>query len=152
VPDRIRKVLDHLVANYVVRDEQLDIDLSAPAAEPGDAIASSKERVASRETRRADELAGDFHRALVEAYRARAAGRSELVLDDRQPDQDRMADALIRFLVSFDLASSRSEETEPMRYRYAVSIDWPKLNAAAGEAGVDLEATLRDLAARRDGG
>ena len=147
MPDRIRRLLDYIVAQYVVRDEQKDIDLNAPPTESGAEIESEKRDAAERGADRAGELADAFRQGLVLAYRARAAGQAEFALDDREPDEDRMADALIRFLVSFDLAASRTEETEPLHYVYHVAVDWQRLGAVAQEAGVDLETALRQLAA-----
>lgn len=144
--DRVRKVLDHIVAQYVVRDEQKDIDLNAAAAEPGDAIASEKRQAARREGDRADDLADAFRQGLLLAYRSRAAGQPEIALDDRDPAEDRIADALIRFLVSFELAASRTEESEPMHYVYHVAVDWDRLVQVAHETGVDLDEALRQLA------
>jgi len=145
VSDRIRLFLDYLVDHYVVRDEQKDIDLDAPVTESGDALETDKEQAARREIDRADDLAGAFQRGLIVAYRAHAAGQSEISLDDRQPEEDQMADALIRFLVSFGLASSRTEETEPLHYIYYVSPHWHDLTEVARSAGVDLEQTLQQL-------
>ena len=147
MPDHIRQVLDHIVAQYVVRDEQKDIDLNAPAAEPGDAIESDKRQAARREADRAAELADPFRQGLILAYRARVAGRAEIALDDRDPAEDRIADALIRFLVSFDLATSRTEESEPLHYVYHVAVDWDRLREVAGATGVDLDRALEQLAA-----
>ena len=147
MPDRIRRLLDHIVAQYVVQDEQKDIDLNAPSTESGAVIESDKREAARREASRADELADPFRQGLVLAYRARAAGRPEVALDDRRPDEDRMADALIGFLVSFELASSRTEETEPLHYVYHIAVDWDRLGDVARDAGVDLDQTLRQLAA-----
>jgi hypothetical protein len=53
-----------------------------------------------------------------------------------------MADAMIGFLVSFELAASRSEETEPMHYRYTVTVDWDRLRQVAADVGVDLDRAL----------
>jgi len=145
VPDRIRRVLDHIVARYVVTDEQKDIDLNAPPTEPGEAIELDKREAARREIDRAGDLAGAFREGLVRAYQARAAGRAELALDDRRPDEDHMADALIRFLVSFGLAGSRTEETEPLHYVYHVAVDWDRLEEESRAAGVDLDQALRQL-------
>lgn len=143
MPDRIRRVLDHIVAQYVVRDEQKDIDLNAPPSESGAAIESDKRDAARREADRAGDLADAFQRGLVLAHRARAAGHGEIALDDRDPAQDRMTDALIRFLVSFDLAASRTEETEPLHYTYHIAIDWDRLAEVARAADIDLERALR---------
>ncbi len=145
VPDRIRRLLDYIVTQYVVRDEQKDIDLNAPSTESGDTLETDKAEAARREADRADDLAGAFQRGLVAAYRARVAGHAEIALDDRQAEEDQMADALIRFLVSFDLASSRSEETEPYHYVYHISPDWDLLTTVAASAGVDLDHALQQL-------
>ena len=147
MPDRIRQLLDHIVAQYVVRDEQKDIDLNAAPTESGEEIESDKREAARREADRAGDLADAFREGLVLAYRERAAGRPEIALDDRQPAEDRMADALIRFLVSYDLAASRTEETEPLHYVYHVAVDWDRLTEVARAAGVDLDQTLRQVAA-----
>jgi hypothetical protein len=142
VAEPIRKLLDYIVVNYAVEDEQLDIDLNANAVETGHEIETEKREVAEREIERADELADAFTQGLVAAYRARKQGQNEIVLDDRDPEENRMADALIGFLVSFDLAESRSEETEPMHYRYSVAVKWDRLSSVAGQAGVNLEQAL----------
>ncbi len=142
MPDRIRQLLDYIVAQYVVRDEQKDIDLNATPTEPGDVIESDKQEAARRELDRARELSDAFHQALTFAYQSQAAGRPEIALDDRQPDEDQMADALIRFLVSYDLAASRTEETEPLHYVYFVTVDWDRLGDVARAANVDLRQAL----------
>ena len=147
MPDRIRRLLDHIVAQYVVQDEQKDIDLNASASESGADIESEKLDVAEREVDRAGSLADAFREGLILAYRARGAGRAEIALDDREPAEDQMADALIRFLVSYDFAASRVEETEPLHYVYHVTVDWDRLATTARDAGVDLDGTLRQLAA-----
>ncbi len=147
MPEQVRRLLDYIVSSYVVVDEQKDIDLNAPASESGAEIATEKTDVAERERARAGALAEPFRLGLLAAYRMRQAGQRELPLDDRVPDENAMADALIRFLVSFGLAESRTEETEPMHYVYHVSVDWDRLGAVAGRAGIDLDAVLAAQAA-----
>jgi hypothetical protein len=142
VAEPIRELLDFIVVQYAVQDEQIDIDLNANAAEEGEEIASEKQAAAQREMARADELSDAFNQGLLSAYRAYQAGEKELVLDDRDPEENRMADALIGFLVSFELAESRSEETEPMHYRYTITVDWDRLRQVAADAGVDLDRAL----------
>jgi len=142
VAEAIRKLLDHIVDDYAVRDDQKEIDLNAPSMESGADIEADKQQVARREEDRADELADAFHRGLLLAHRARAAGEEQILLDDRHPDQDRVADAMIQFLVRHDLASSRSEETEPMHYIYAVAVDWDRLQTVARAVDVDLARAL----------
>lgn len=136
--DDLRKLLNHIVRQYVVHDEQVGIDLNATASDEGADIESDKRRAARREIERADQLADAFSRGLA---RARAAS-GQLVLDDRNPEENEEADALISFLVSHDLASSHSEETEPRHYRYFLTINWANLHAAAGSAGIDLDQAI----------
>lgn len=136
--DDLRKLLNHIVRQYVVHDEQVGIELDATASDDGADIESDKRQAARREIERADQLADAFSRGLA---RARAAN-GQLVLDDRNPEENEEADALISFLVSHDLASSHTEETEPMHYRYFLTINWANLHAAAGAAGVDLDQAI----------
>ncbi|MDQ3045066.1 MAG: hypothetical protein M3R06_07955 [Chloroflexota bacterium] len=141
--DQIRRLLDHLVADYVVRDDQRLIELDASSREPGEVIESDKRGVARREADRAAELADVFAVGLKRAY-ARRGDDPELWLDDRDAEENRTADALIGFLVSHDLAASRTEETEPDHYRYSICVDWAKLATIAAEADIDLASALGD--------
>jgi hypothetical protein len=138
VADDLRKLLNHIVRQYVVHDEEVGIELEASASDEGADIESDKRQAARREIERADLLADAFSRGLM---RARAAN-GQLVLDDRDAEENEEADALISFLVSHDLASSHTEETEPMHYRYFLTINWANLHAAAGAAGIDLNHAL----------
>lgn len=140
--DDVRKLLNYIVNNFVVRDEVKTIDLDAPPREPADVIVADKRDVARREQDRADALAEPFARGLVRAHQRASIGGHELALDDRKPEENRMADALIRFLVSYELASSRTEETEPRQYTYYVQVDWDRLAEVARAADVDLERAL----------
>jgi hypothetical protein len=140
--DDVRKLLNYIVNNFVVRDELKTIDLDAPPREPADVIVADKRDVVRREQDRADALAEPFVRGLVRAHQRASIGGHELALDDRKPEENRMADALIRFLVSYELASSRTEETEPRQYTYYVQVDWDRLAEVARAADVDLERAL----------
>jgi hypothetical protein len=142
VPDRIRTLLDYIVTNYVVVDEQKDIDLNANAVESGGDIESEKASASAREFERADALAEPFEQGLRAAWEARAQGRGEVALDDRDPAQNAMADALIQYLVSFGFAESTSTETEQYQYVYSIAVDWDKLAGVASDAGIDLAAAL----------
>jgi hypothetical protein len=137
VADDLRKLLDHIVRTYVLRDELVSIDHEASASDRGASIDSDKKRAVRRELDRADELADAFSRGI---------GRAQsglIVLDDRNKDENQIADALIHFLVRHDLASSRAVELEPQHYRYRIIINWPKLEAVAREAGIDLNSAAR---------
>jgi hypothetical protein len=146
VPERLRKVLNHITARYLVHEDLRSIDFEAASSEPGDSIASDKREAVKREQARADDLADPFRNGLLLAFRARQAGQREIALDDRHPDEDVMADALIHALVRTDLAASTSEETDPYHYVYRIAVDWERLDEVAQEAGVDLAETLGELA------
>jgi hypothetical protein len=148
VADEIRRVLDAIVRHWVVNTEQRAVELDASAADSGAEIESDKQEAVRRELGRAEELAPAFEQGLVQAWQRSRVGGAEIALDDRDPDQNRIADALIRFLVSYDLASSRSTETDANHYIYAVTIDWDRLGDVAREAGIDLPEALDRLAER----
>jgi len=147
VADELRQVLDYIVSRYVVDDELRSIDRDAPVT-ISSPTEDEKQEAAKREVERADHLADDFEKGLVRSWQRFSVGGYELPLDDRKPDENAMADALIRFLVSYDLASSRTEETGPMTYTYYLSIHWPKLRDVALAAGVDLDKVLARQAER----
>lgn len=136
--DDMRKLLNYIVTQFVVRDEQRAIELDAAPSENGLDLEDDKREAARREFERADELADAFSRGVALAYRRATLGGTYLALDDRKPDEDRMAEALIRFLVSYDLASSRTEETTEQHYIYQIGVYWDRLTEVAKNAGVDL--------------
>lgn len=139
--DDLRKVLEHIVRTVVVRDELVAIDQDATASDAGAAIESDKRRAVRRELDRAGDLADAFSKGIARAN----AGL--IVLDDRKPDENQIADALIHFLVRTDLATSRAVETEPNHYRYRILINWSKLESVARDAGVDLNHAVRRVSA-----
>ncbi|MFL5758793.1 MAG: hypothetical protein ACJ789_03590 [Thermomicrobiales bacterium] len=138
-----RKLLDYIVSHFVLHDELVSIDLDASASEAGDSIETEKRQAARRDHARADELAGAFAEGLARANDSRAAGQDELTLDDRDPKQNQIADALIQFLVSHHLAASRSEPTTEYHYVYSIAVDWEKLGEVANAAGIDLERAIQ---------
>ena len=140
--DGLDRLLDHIVRQYLVRDEVRTIDFDASASEPGVAIEADKREVAHREAERARELSIPFHEGLRRAHVLHEAGRPELILDDRDPAQDEIATALVNALVRTNLATSHTEETEPQHYRYHLVIDWDALHAVAHDAGIDLDREL----------
>lgn len=140
--DEVRRIMNHIVSRYVVQDELRSIDRDAPNSTDGEAIETDKQEAARREQDHADRLAPAFEDGLVRAWRRFQQGGHELLLDDRKSEENLIADALIQLLVRFDLASSRTEQTDPMQYSYYISIDWPKLRDIATSAGIDLDDVL----------
>lgn len=140
--DEVRRIMNHIVSRYVVQDELRSIDRDAPNSTDGEAIETDKQEAVRREQDHADQLAPAFEDGLVRAWRRFQQGGHELLLDDRKAEENLIADALIQLLVRFDLASSRTEQTDPMQYSYYISIDWPKLRDIAASAGIDLDDVL----------
>ena len=143
VADGLDQLLDYIARQYLVRDEVRTIDLDASAAEPGDLLETEKREAAAREIERVRELRGPFEAGLRWALESRAAGDANLALDDRVPEQDQMAEALIHALVRTNLATSHSRETDENHYIYMISVDWDALQSVATNAGVDLDGVLR---------
>ena len=119
--------------------------LAAALRESGHEIVSDQQEAVRREESRADDLAPAFAQGLARAWRRAKLGGNELSLDDRNPEENRIADALIGFLVSYDLAASRSIETDANHYVYAITIDWSRLGDVARDAGIDLSQALDRL-------
>ncbi len=140
--NEVHKLLQHIVRHYIGRQEAIEVERDASAAESGEALIADKRRVLRQEEERAETLAEPFRAGLKRADDARRAGGNAISLDDRKPDEDQQADALIHFLVRSQLATSTSRETEPHHYIYTVSVDWDALDRVAREATITLTAVL----------
>ncbi len=140
--DDLRALLRYIVVHYVVPDEQRAIELDAAPSDGGASIEDDKREASRREEERADEFAAPFADGLAIAHHRATLGGKTLALDDRKPREDAMATALIRFLVSNDLATSRTEETDAQRYTYHVAVRWDRIEAVSSEAGIDLARAL----------
>lgn len=140
--NEVQKLLQHIGRQYIGRQEAIEVELDASAADSGEALIADKRRVLKQEEDRAEALAEPFRSGLKRADDARRAGGNAISLDDRKPEEDQQADALIHFLVRSQLASSTSRETAPHHYIYTISIDWDALNRVAREAKVNLPAVL----------
>jgi hypothetical protein len=144
--DAFSALLDAIVRDLVIVDAQKDIDLNSAPDIDGNAIEEQKTEIASSADARASQLKDAFQTGIVLAYEAQGTGHSEISLDDRQPEQNAIADALITYLVRYDLGESRSEETDPGHYLYFVSVTWGALYQFAEANGIDLPAALADAA------
>lgn len=134
---RIRQLLDTIVNQIEVPMEEKAAELGNPAASQiGGDSPDEVERAAGA---RALDLEDPFELGL---RAARRAGSAPLRLDSTDGIQNRMADALIQFLVRPGLASVQSVETGVDRYRYDLTIDWPALRRVAAQAGINLEEAL----------
>ncbi len=144
--DAFSALLDAIVRDLVIVDAQKDVDLNSAPEVDGAAIEAQKAEIVASSEARAAELGGAFRAGIVLAYEAQGTGHPEISLDDRQAEQNDIADALIMYLVRYDLAESRSDETDPGHYLYFVSVTWDALYQLAEANGIDLLAALAGAA------
>lgn len=142
VIDEVHRLLEFIVKHYVVRDEVRTIDRDASIIPDGQLIEEDKQIAVRRESEHANALGDSFEAGLLMAWRRSSRGGVELLLDDRDPNENAIADALIQLLVRFDLATSRTEETDPLHYTYYVSINWDRLFELAESLDLDLRGEL----------
>ncbi|MGE3797198.1 MAG: hypothetical protein AB7G88_05085 [Thermomicrobiales bacterium] len=140
--DELDKLYDHIVRQYVMKDELIDVDLTANASEEGEAIENTKNQVVVRETDHARQMRESFRAGLSTAWQLSQNGNGELRLSDQDPIENSIADALIRYLVSFGLAGSRTEQVDETSYVYHVSVDWDRLHEIASRIRIDLPQAL----------
>lgn len=140
--DPFAALLESIVRDYVITDAQKDVDLNASADEDAAVIEAEKQNIVVDAADRARAMLPDFRSGLLLAFEAQGMGASEIRLDDRDTEQNAIADALIMYLVRFDLAESRSEETEPGHYDYFISVNWEPLYRLAENSSVDLPGAL----------
>lgn len=136
--DSLDQLFQHIVQAFALKDELIDIDLNANASESGGDLSSAKQDALNREQTISSQLEPSFRSGIA---KAQAAGTAEIALSDQDPIENKEADALIRYLVSFGLASSRSEATPP-GYTYYVTVNWDKLRQVAVGANIDFDAAL----------
>ncbi|HEV2129075.1 MAG TPA: hypothetical protein VGR22_10695 [Thermomicrobiales bacterium] len=135
----MRDLLSHIVARYATTEDERRIELDANAEESGADIEADKAAAVERERQLASEQGDAFARGLTLAWERARRGGKEITFDDRQPDQNAMASALVDYLVRFDLASSRSREVGDHHYLYDIAVDWDRLRDVAEENGQRLD-------------
>jgi hypothetical protein len=137
----LRDLLTYIVDTYANLDSARRIDLDANAELSGDEIEADKAAARDREHERADDMAPAFEAGLGLAWQ-RARDGGAISLDDRDPDQNAMASALIEYLVRFDLASSESRDVGDNHYVYTIAVDWDRLREVASASGHQLDDLL----------
>lgn len=142
VADDVEKLLRFIARRYVAREEMLEIERDASAADEADDIVAGQRRAIQSEEQKATEMADAFREGLRRADAARRAGGNAISLDDRKSEDDRIADALIHFLVRSDIAASTTRETEQHRYIYTIAVDWDALDRVSQDAKVNLGEVL----------
>ena len=129
----LASLLDALVWFFKVPTETLDIEATATARRPMGDVLREARAVGDEELERAREALPAFEAGISAA---RASDTPEVSFDSADPEQDRIAGALISYLVTTDLATVRTEELPDERYRYHIAIDWPRLDTFAGRLGL----------------
>ncbi len=142
--DDLARLLRHIAHQYTGPQEVKEVERDDPNISADD-LGRQRDRAMRDEERRVQELKDAFRRGLARSYRAREAGGDAISLDDRDPDQNRIADALVHFLVGPGIATSRTRETIPQHYIYTIWVDWPRLFRVAREARIDLKASIRQI-------
>ncbi|MEX2314959.1 MAG: hypothetical protein WD628_04515 [Thermomicrobiales bacterium] len=140
--DDVEKLLRFIGRRFVAREEILEIERDASAADEGHEIVADQRRAIQSEEQKATEMADAFREGLRRAEAARRAGGNAISLDDRKPEDDRVADALIHFLVRSDMASSTTRETDQHRYIYTIFVDWDSIERVSQDAKVNLGEVL----------
>ena len=140
----LNRLLKHIVHHYTGRQEAKDVELVASPQEHGSEIVASQRRAVRDAEQRAEALTDAFRDGVLRAAAARRAGGNAISLDDRDPEENRIADAMIQFLVGNGMATSSTRETEPLHYTYTISIDWATFARVAKEARVDMDGVLRN--------
>jgi hypothetical protein len=135
-PDRRRPLaalLAALVGFFRLPAEMAGIEANAaPRRDMADLIEEEQRRV-REELDRAEEAHGAFEQGI---HLARSAPASELALESRDPEQDRVAGVLIAYLVSTGFATVRTDELPGQQYRYSIAVDWSRLDAFAARLGL----------------
>lgn len=135
-PDRGRPVaslLDALTWFLKLRAEATTLEANAKARRPMGEVAEEEERLVADEFERARVALPDFERGL---RGLRSARPDEVIFDSRDPEQDRIAGALIAYLVSTDFATVQTEDLPGERYRYRIGVDWDRLDDFAARLGL----------------
>ncbi|HUZ00647.1 MAG TPA: hypothetical protein VMU89_09875 [Thermomicrobiaceae bacterium] len=140
MPDDLERLLRFIVRNYNVREEVKDIERDASSV---DDVPAELRRAAREEEQRAGQLLPAFREGLARADAARRAGGNAISLDDRDPLDNQIADALVHFLVRPGIALSSTRETQPLHYIYTIAVDWNQLVSVAHRARVDLDTAIR---------
>lgn len=118
---------------YKVRDETILIEATSTSRRDMADVKREERDVAEDELARVDAAVP----AIGEGLRlARTAGDGEVGFDSRDPDQDRLAGALIAYLVATDFATVRTDDLDDEQYRYNIAVNWRRLDDLAARLGL----------------
>jgi hypothetical protein len=124
----VASLLDALVWFFKLRADTFSMIALSTARRPMAEVKEEERRLIDEELERARAALPSFELGL---RAARTAGDGEITFDSRDPDQDRIAGALIAYLVSTEFATVRTEDLPDDRYLYHLRVDWTALAAFA---------------------
>jgi hypothetical protein len=134
-------LLDVLVRGKKLKDDVVTAEADAPAVSTRDPRAEEAHLVQQElATARAD--LPDFERALIDAWQRSGGTGREVAYRTTDPAEDRAADLLIRYLVTTDMATVRSDETGSEQYTYYLAVDWDTLIALTEHLDAPLRPAL----------
>ncbi len=135
-------LLDALTANLVTV-EAVEREMDATSRRPLAEVQHDSDRAARDERQEARRELGIFRAALEEHRRSAGTdGGAEVAYDSADAEQDSRADVLIQYLVRAGYAEVHTEEQGPGHYRYAIRVDWPRLQTLGAEQGHPLPADI----------
>src|SRR5689334_11865479 len=102
------RLLEYIVRNRQFRAERKVAEMETRADQRPDIIAEPAQ-VRDEEVSEARQHEAAFSQGLRLAWQSQQAGRGALVLDDQDPEQNAVAEALIRYLVRPDLATVETD-------------------------------------------
>jgi hypothetical protein len=140
-PDEERGFAAVLVAlaRELADAEAAQVEMHAPARRDMADVKAEEHQLAEEEAAAARRRAEAFRSAVIDARRRSAPdGAGEAGYDSGNPEENAMADLLIRYLVRTDYAEVRTEDVAPGRHRYYIRVDWPRLRNLAENAGHEL--------------
>jgi hypothetical protein len=144
VADDLNKLLRYIARHYTGPQEARGVERDDPDIS-AEHLSHERHRALKEEERRASDLAEAFRAGLTRSHKARLAGGDAISLDDRDPQQNQIADAMVHFLVGPGIATSRTRPTDPQHYIYTIWIDWDRLRKVAREAEIDLNASMKQM-------
>lgn len=134
--DTITKLLDLIVERPLMQNEALEAERDASAVQD---VPAEIGAIAEESRTQAARLAPSF----ADGLRLAAQSGGRVVVDDTDPRGNDIADAFARFLVTTGLATSQSSDLSEGHYRYTFDVNWPRLQALAQSAGINLDDALR---------
>ncbi len=133
--DDLTKLLNFIVERPLMQNEALEAERDASAVQD---VPAEIGAIAQDSRTQAARLAPSF----AEGLRMAAQSGGRVVVDDTNPQGNDIADAFARFLVTTGLATSQSSDLSEGHYRYTFDVDWPRLQALARSAGINLDSAL----------